>query len=145
MSRRFPERPIVGVGAVVVGHDGVLLVRRGQPPLLGEWSLPGGAVEVGESVADALVREVREETGLEVEVGVLLDVFDRIHHDQTGSVEYHYVLIDFLCAPVGGTLCCGTDAVDARWVLPADLPQYGLAEAAIAVIAKGLELARRAV
>lgn len=141
MTRRFPERPIVGVGGIVIGPAGVLLVRRGQPPLAGEWSLPGGGVEVGETLADALKREVREEAGLEIEVGPLLDVFDRIHLDADGRVEYHYVLIDYLCRPIGGTLCCGTDAADARWVASADLDGYGLAGAAAAVIAKGFALA----
>ena len=143
MTRRFPERPIVCVGAIVVGPAGVVLVRRGQPPLLGEWSLPGGAIEIGEATADAVRREVREETGLEVEVGPLLDVFDRVHLDGEGRVEYHYVLLDYLCRSAGGTLTCGSDAADARWVRQADLPAYALPDAARAVVAKGLEFASR--
>lgn len=144
MSRRFPDRPIVAVGAVIVAPEGVLLVRRGQPPLMGEWSLPGGAVETGETVAGALLREVREETGLDVHIGSLLGVFDRIHHDDQGRVEYHYVLIDFLCTPVGGTLRAGSDTTDAFWAVPSELSDYGLSEVAIAVVLKGIKCAASA-
>ncbi len=144
MSRRFPDRPIVAVGAVIIAPEGVLLVRRGQPPLMGEWSLPGGAVETGETVAAALLREVREETGLNVHVGPLLGVFDRIHHDDQGRVEYHYVLIDFLCTAVGGTLRAGSDTADALWALPSELSDYGLSESAIAVVQKGIGCAASA-
>jgi 8-oxo-dGTP diphosphatase len=142
VSRRFPERPVASVGAVVIGAEGVLLVRRGQPPLAGEWSLPGGAVEVGETMVDAVRREVREETGVEVEVGPLLDAFDRIYHDADGRVEFHYLLVDFACTPSGGELCCGSDAAAARWVAIDDLPNYSLTPLALGVIAKGLELRR---
>jgi len=143
--REYPERPIVGVGAVVVGDDGrVLLVRRGHEPLKGEWSIPGGAVEVGETLEAAVVREVREETGLEVEVGALVDVLDRIRPDVDGRTLYHYVLIDFLCRPAGGTLCCGTDAIDATWVPVVDLPEYRLAVATLAMIHKALDRAAAA-
>ena len=140
MSRRFPDRPVVGVGAVIVGPKGVVLVRRGQPPLLGEWSLPGGGVEIGETVTAALTREVREETGLEVQVGPLLGVFDRIHRAMDQRIEYHYVLIDFLCTAVGGALQPASDAADARWVAPDDLPSYALDAAALAVIGSAFKL-----
>ena len=145
MSRRFPERPVASVGAVVIGPDGILLVKRGQPPLAGEWSLPGGAIETGETMIEAVRREVREETGVDVEVGPLLDAFDRIHHDADGRVEFHYLLVDFLCTPVGGDVCCGSDAAAASWVRVDALPQYGLSPLALGVIAKGLELVRRPV
>jgi 8-oxo-dGTP diphosphatase len=138
--REYPERPIVGVGAVVLDGDRVLLVRRGNEPLKGEWSLPGGAVEVGETLETAIAREVREETGLDVDVGPLIDVLDRIRPDEDGRVRYHYVLIDFVCRPTGGTLCCATDASDVTWAAIADLDQFGLAEATLAMIEKALKL-----
>src|SRR6185312_15213739 len=93
--RRFPERPIVAVGAVILDGDRVLLIKRGQEPLKGEWSLPGGAVESGETLAAALVREVREETCLEVEVGPVVEVLDSVRRDAEGRVEYHYIIIDY--------------------------------------------------
>jgi ADP-ribose pyrophosphatase YjhB (NUDIX family) len=133
---------VASVGGVVIGAEGVLLVRRGQPPLAGEWSLPGGAIELGETMAMAVRREVLEETGLDVAVGPVLDVFDRIHHDADGRIEYHYLLVDFLCTPTGGVLTPGSDAADVRWVAPDALPAYGLSGLALGVIAKGLELAR---
>ena len=101
-NRSFPARPIVGVGAVVVDDGRVLLVKRAQAPLKGEWSLPGGAVEVGETLSAAVQREVLEETGLVVSVGPIVEVLDRIHTDGDGRVEYHYVLIDYACTVVGG-------------------------------------------
>lgn len=140
-ARAFPSRPIVGVGAVIVDGEHVLLVRRGRPPLQGEWSLPGGAVDVGETLASAVQREVREETGLIVDVGAIVDVLDRIHMDHAGRVEYHYVLIDYLCAVVGGHLQAQSDAADARWVPRAQLPAFGVSAVAVAVIDKAFALA----
>ena len=140
-DRLFPTRPIVGVGAVVADGPRVLLVKRGQAPLKGEWSLPGGAVEVGETLAAAVQREVFEETGLVVAVGPIVEVLDRIHADANGRVEYHYVLIDYLCTVVGGQLHPESDADDARWATRADLPLFRLGAATLAVIEKGLELA----
>ena len=137
--REYPSRPIVGVGAVVVDDSRVLLVRRAHEPLKGEWSIPGGAVEVGETLETAVVREVREETGLEVEVGALIDVLDRIRPAPDGRTLYHYVLIDFVCRPAAGTLCCGSDASEAAWVRVADLPDYHLAAATLAMVHKALD------
>ena len=136
--REYPERPIVGVGAVVLDGDRVLLVRRGNEPLKGEWSLPGGAVEAGETLETAIAREVLEETGLEVEVGPMIDVLDRIRLDPDGRVRYHFVLIDYLCRPTGGTLCCATDAGDATWAAIADLAAFSLAAATVEMIDKGV-------
>jgi ADP-ribose pyrophosphatase YjhB (NUDIX family) len=141
--KRFPQRPVVGVSAVVVGPSGVVLVRRGHEPLKGQWSLPGGGVELGETLAEAVAREVREETGLEVEAGGLLDVIDRIQRTDRGGVEYHYVLLSYVCRVVDGVLTPGSDAVDACWAQPDDLPAYRLTEQARAIIAKGLESAAR--
>jgi mutator protein MutT len=97
VTRQYPDRPFVGVGAVIVDGGRVLLVRRKHEPLAGEWSLPGGAVEVGETLEECVIREMREETGLDVEVGPVIEVFDRITRDGAGRVQYHFVLVDYLC------------------------------------------------
>ena len=140
--REYPERPIVGVGAVIVDEGRVLIVRRGNEPLKGEWSIPGGAVELGETLEAACAREVREETGLEVDVGPMIDVFDRIRLDASGRARFHYVLVDFVCRPVGGTLACATDAVDATWASLVELAAHGVQPETIAVIERALERAR---
>ena len=124
--RQFPDQPIVSVGAVVLDGTRVLLVKRGQEPLKGRWSLPGGVVETGEELSSAVVREVREETGLEVRVGPVVEVLDRITRDAAGRIEYHYVIIDYACYAVGGSLACASDAEDARWVERGDLAAYDL-------------------
>jgi 8-oxo-dGTP diphosphatase len=139
--REFPDRPIVGVGAVIVDGDRVLLVRRGHEPLKGEWSVPGGAVEIGETLRIAIAREVREETGLDVEVGPVVDVLDRVRVDDDGRVRFHYVLIDFVCRPVGGSLACGSDADEAAWVPVKDLAAHAVAPATVDVIQKAVALA----
>ena len=115
IQREFPKTPLVGVGAVVVHEGRVLLVRRGREPLKGHWTLPGGLVEVGESLVEGVAREVREETGLGVETIELVEVLDRIHRDG-GRVRYHYVIADYLCRVTGGELCAASDADDVRWV-----------------------------
>ena len=119
MQREFPEAPLVGVGAVVVDEGRVLLVRRGREPLKGHWSLPGGLIEVGESLLEGVVREVREETGLIVEPVELIKLLDRIHKEsgpEGERVRYHYVIADYLCRVVGGELAAASDADAARWV-----------------------------
>jgi len=143
-SRRHPARPIVGVGGVVIDTDRVLLVKRAHPPLAGEWSLPGGGVEVGETLEAAVVREVREETGLDVTVGALVELLDRIHLDDDRRVEYHFVIADYLCGVVGGSLAADSDAADARWVTEAELETFRLSEKARHVIAKAFHLFRAA-
>jgi len=140
--REYPPRPIVGVGAVILDGDRVLLVRRGHEPSKGEWSVPGGAVEIGETVEAAIAREVLEETGLVVDAGPIVDVVDRIRTDPDGRVRYHYVLVDFLCRPAGGALCCGDDADEAVWAEVADLARYGIAEVTRRVIDKAIDRAR---
>lgn len=137
--RSYPDRPVVGVGAVVLEGDRVLLVKRAHEPLQGEWSVPGGAVELGETLESAIAREVREETGLEVEVGPIVDVLDRLRYDPDGRVKYHFVLVDFVCRPTGGVLRYSSDADAAEWVPINHLERYGVAEATISVIHKGVE------
>ena len=140
--RTYPSRPVVGVGAVVVDGNRVLLVKRGQAPLKGEWSLPGGVVELGETLHAAVVREVLEETGLEVEVGPLVDVIDRVEPGEDGRVQYHYVVVDYLCRTRGGEAVHGSDAADVCWADTEHLTPYCLSAAAAAVVQKALALTR---
>ncbi|MGA8865364.1 MAG: NUDIX hydrolase [Candidatus Sulfotelmatobacter sp.] len=139
MQREFPESPLVGVGAIIIENDRVVLVKRAHPPLQDQWSIPGGALEVGELVREAAVREAREETGLVVEPGELLGVYDRVLRDREQRVQYHYVLIDFLCRRVAGELAAGGDAAESRWFTREELPQLNLAEDTLDVIGKGFE------
>ena len=143
-TREYPERPIVGVGAVIVDDGKVVLIKRKYEPLQGQWSLPGGGVEVGETLEAAVAREMLEETGLEVVVGPVIEVFDRIMRDDEHRVRYHYVLIDYLCWPIAGELRAGSDVDAAIWAEPADLPAYTLTVKATAVIERALQLAREA-
>jgi 8-oxo-dGTP diphosphatase len=138
MAREYPDNPLVGVGAVIVQENRVLLIRRGTPPLLGEWSLPGGVLECGETLREAVAREAREETGLQVETGEMLGVYERVIRDDQGRVRYHYVLIDFLCRAVGGDLKAGSDAAAVRWYTREELPALNLAYDASDVVLKGL-------
>jgi ADP-ribose pyrophosphatase YjhB (NUDIX family) len=143
-SRQYPDRPIVGVGAVIVVDGKVVLIRRRFEPLKGQWSLPGGAVELGETLEASVVREMQEETGLEVEVGPVIEVFDRITKDDESRVQYHYVLVDYLCWAVAGELRAGSDVDAAVLVDPSELAPYELTAKATAVIERALQLAREA-
>lgn len=136
--RQYPPRPVVGVGAVIVEDGRVVLIRRKFEPLAGQWSLPGGTLELGESLEAGVAREMHEETGLEVEVGPVVEVFDRILLDAEGRVRYHFVLIDYLCAPRGGALQAGSDVDAAVWADPSDLSEYQLTAKAIGVIQRAL-------
>ena len=141
MKRDYPDRPIIGVGGVIVSQGRALLVRRATEPLKGEWSVPGGVLELGEKLRDGVRREVLEETGLEVEPQQVLEVFDSIFSDQQGRTQYHYVLIDYLCSVIGGEACAGSDVSEVRWVREDELGALGLRESIERVVRKGLSQA----
>lgn len=141
-DRRYPDRPFIGIGAVIVLEGRVVLVKRRFEPLAGQWSIPGGAVEVGETLEACVAREMAEETGFIVEVGPVVEVLDRITRDDDGRVLYHFVLIDYLCWPIGGELRAGSDVAEAALAEPSELAQYQLTEKATAVIERALEMAR---
>ena len=134
MNRKYPDHPIVGVGGIIFRGDQVLLIKRGKEPGLGQWSIPGGVVRPGETLKEAVVREILEETHLKVEILSLVKVLERIFHDPDGRVAYHYVLADFLCQPLGGTLQPDSDAQDARFVPLKDLPSYEVVSVTLEVI-----------
>ena len=135
-DRRYPQRPIIGVGAIIIEAGSVVLVERGREPLKGYWSLPGGAVEVGESLVEAVRRETLEETGLEIEALSVVEVFERIIRDAAGLAEYHYVLVDYHCRVTGGELKAGDDVSSARWVERCCLGEYRITEGTLPVIEK---------
>lgn len=141
MKREYPEQPLVGVGAIIIEEDRVLLVKRGHAPLLGEWSIPGGVLEVGETLREAAIREALEETGLTVECADLLGVYDRILRDADERTLYHYVLIDFLCRRVGGEAKASGDAQEVGWFTYLEAVELALAEDTLDVIRKGFEKA----
>jgi 8-oxo-dGTP diphosphatase len=141
VKRDYPDRPFVAVGAVIV-HDGcALVVKRNSEPLKGHWSIPGGILEVGETLRQGAAREALEETGLVIEAGEVLEIFESIYRDPAGNVQYHYVLVDFLCRVLGGDLRAGSDAGEVRWVAASELEELNLAETALRVLHKGLEKA----
>jgi 8-oxo-dGTP diphosphatase len=139
MNREYPDSPLVGVGAIIIDEGRVLLVKRGHPPLAGEWSIPGGVLELGETLREAAVREAREETCLTVETAELLGVYDRVLRDNEGRTLYHFVLIDFLCWPVAGDAEAADDANEVRWFTPDEIADLGLAEDTARVIREGFE------
>ena len=136
MKRKYPDQPIIGVGAIIFRGDQVLLIQRGQEPSLGQWSIPGGAVVVGETLEAAVKREVLEETHLEVQVLTLVKVLERVFRDSDGRVAYHYVLVDFLCQYLAGELRSDSDAQDTRFVSLQDLSAYGIAPVTLDVISR---------
>jgi ADP-ribose pyrophosphatase YjhB (NUDIX family) len=139
MNREFPETPLVGVGAIIIEDARVLLVKRAHPPLQAQWSIPGGVLEVGELIREAAIREAREETGLIVDPVELLGVYDRVLRNPERRVQYHYVLIDFLCRKVGGELSAASDAAEVCWFTREELPALHLAEDTLDVVNKGFE------
>ncbi len=159
-SREYPERPVVGVGGVIVDHGRTVLIRRGTEPLLGQWSIPGGTIELGESIEEAVRRELREETGLEVRVLELIELFDRIYIDENRRAKaqplqgrspkakggkrprYHYVIADYLCELVGGEARAGSDVTDLAFAREDDLPKFHLTEKATSVLKKAFAMSR---
>lgn len=139
MSREYPEHPIVGVAAVVLWDGQVLLVQRGREPARGLWGLPGGMLELGETVAEGVRREVWEECGVEIEVGPLVGVFEPMQRDDAGRLRYHYVVLDYLARYVGGELQAADDADDARWVSPAELERLPMLVETREMIKRALE------
>lgn len=139
MSREYPDRPFLGVGAIIERGAHILLVRRANPPLAGEWSIPGGLVETGETITGAVIREVREETGLEVKPVKLVEVFERILRDKDSRVKYHFVLLDYLCHVLSGEARAASDVSEVRWVELRELQLYKVAPETCVVIRKALD------
>lgn len=140
MSREYPKRPILGVGAVVIEAGKVLLIKRGKEPSLGEWSLPGGRVKLGESIRDAIAREVIEETGLDIEIGDVVEILERIFRDNKRKIKYHYLLVDFFARPKGGILVASSDASDASFFSIEEIEGMNLPTVTEEVILKGLDI-----
>lgn len=137
--REYPKQPLIGVGAIIIEEDKVVLIKRGHAPLIGEWSIPGGVLEVGETMREGVIREACEETSLQIEPLDLLGVYDRILRDDRGQVLYHYVLIDFLCRIKGGNLQAAGDAAEARWFTQQELLALPLPQDTAEVIRLGFE------
>jgi ADP-ribose pyrophosphatase YjhB (NUDIX family) len=147
-TREYPERPVVGVGGVVIADGRAVLIRRGSEPLRGQWSIPGGTLELGETIAEGVRRELAEETGLEVEVLDLIEVFERIWPDgapaggAAARPQYHFVILDYLCRPTGGTLRAGGDVTDVALVTEDELERYALTPTATRVLRRAFQMAR---
>lgn len=144
IPRRYPERPILAVGAIVVKDGRVLLARRGKEPSYGFWSVPGGAVHVGEGLRLATQREIREECGIEVDLTDVIEVVERMVHDESGRVQYHYVIVDYLARWVSGELAPSSEVLEARWVPPGDFLQYQMTGGTAEVIHRMLKAGKRA-
>lgn len=149
-SREYPERPVMGVGGVIVDRGRTVLIRRGTEPLLGQWSIPGGTIEIGETLEEAVRRELREETGLEVRVLELIELFDRIYMENDASPSpdrkkprYHYVIADYLCELVSGEPRAGSDVTDLAFAREEELLQFHLTEKATSVLKKAFAMSRR--
>ena len=141
-NREYPERPVVGVGGVVISGGRALLIKRGSPPLENQWSIPGGMLEVGETLLEGVRRELREETGVEVCVLEIIEVFERINLDGDGKVRYHFVILDYLCEAMRGEARAGSDVTDVAWATPEELADYKLTDTATQVILKAFAMAR---
>jgi 8-oxo-dGTP diphosphatase len=148
-SREYPDRPMVGVGGVVIEDGRALLIRRGSEPLRGEWSIPGGTLELGETLEEGVARELLEETGLEVKVAELIEVFDRIYLESAAGElvdkkrpRFHYVIVDYLCGRIGGTAVAASDVTDVAWAREDELGKFGLTETATRILTKGFAMVR---
>jgi ADP-ribose pyrophosphatase YjhB (NUDIX family) len=126
VKRLYPDQPIVGIGAIIVRDGKIVLIKRGNEPSLGKWTIPGGLVELGESLLHAVIRETLEETCLEVETPELIDVVDNVDCDEQGKVKYHYVIIDYLVHVKGGEVAAASDAAELRWVPMDEVENYDL-------------------
>ncbi len=142
MAREYPAHPVVGVGAVVVRDGKALIIKRAHEPRKGEWSLPGGLLELGESLQDAARREIKEETGLDIEVGPVIETFDRVHRDPEGTIRYHFVIVDFVCWSAIGHAVPGSDADGVAWVSAEEIDEYKVNDHAKAVVLRGLAFSR---
>ena len=159
MSREYPDRPVVGVGGVVIENGRALLIRRGTEPLLGQWSIPGGTLELGESLEAGVVRELKEETGLNVRIVEMIEVFDRIYEDEADAAggetletsnaaakrkgpRYHYVIIDYLCERIDGEARAGSDVTDVAFATEDEFVKYGLTETATRILQKAFAMDR---
>jgi len=157
VSREYPDRPVVGVGGVVIENGRALLIRRGTEPLLGQWSIPGGTLELGESLENGVIRELKEETGLTVRIVEMIEVFDRIYEDEADAAgseksgsssvaakkkgpRYHYVIIDYLCERIDGDAKAGSDVTDVAFATEDELVQYGLTETATRILRKAFAM-----
>ena len=141
-KREYPERPIVGVGGVVISNGRALLIRRGAAPLKGQWSIPGGMLELGETLIEGVQRELAEETSIEVRVLELIEVFERIELDSAGNPRYHFVVLDYLCEFLRGEAKAGSDVSDLAWAAPSEFLNYDLTEVATRVIQKAFRMNR---
>lgn len=141
-TRAYPARPIVGVGGVIVAHGRTLLIRRGHPPLKGEWSIPGGTLELGETLQEGARREVMEETGIEVRVGELIEIFDPVFRDKEGRIRYHFVIADDLCQAVSGEASAGGDVTAVAWAREEELEKFSLTPTATRVLRKAFARGR---
>jgi 8-oxo-dGTP diphosphatase len=159
LSREYPERPVVGVGGVVIENGRALLIRRGSEPLRGQWSIPGGTLELGESLEQGVVRELKEETGLTVRIVEMIEVFDRIYEDEAAAAggetqgpsgapakkkgpRFHYVIIDYLCERIDGEAKAGSDVTDVAFATEDEFVNYGLTETATRILRKAFEMHR---
>lgn len=136
MKREYPNAPILGVGAIIFHDDKALLVKRGKEPGYGKWTLPGGAIELGETLKEGLLREIKEETGLEVEIGGIVEVLDWISRDEDHRVKYHYVLVDFWCKSSSMELNLSSEILEAKWIEPSEASSYDLPRLTLEIIEK---------